>query len=32
MIDVFIYLYLDEDVDVIVANFLRSRGFQATTP
>jgi predicted nuclease of predicted toxin-antitoxin system len=27
----FIHLYLDEDVDVLVADLLRSRGFDATT-
>jgi predicted nuclease of predicted toxin-antitoxin system len=27
----FIELYLDEDVDVLVASLLRARGFQATT-
>jgi hypothetical protein len=27
----FIHLYLDEDVDVLVAHLLRGRGFDATT-
>lgn len=27
----FIHLYLDEDVDVLIADLLRSRGFAATT-
>ena len=27
----FIQLYLDEDVDVLVADLLRARGFEATT-
>ena len=27
----FIELYLDQDVDVLVANLVRARGFQATT-
>ena len=27
----FIELYLDEDVDVLVADLLRARGFVATT-
>ena len=27
----FIELYLDEDVDVLVADLVRARGFQATT-
>ena len=31
MNDLFIALYLDEDVDVLVADFIRSRGFTATT-
>jgi len=31
MTDIFIPVYLDEDVDVLVANLLESRGFQATT-
>ncbi|NJL21388.1 MAG: DUF5615 family PIN-like protein [Leptolyngbyaceae cyanobacterium SM1_3_5] len=31
MIDIFIHAYLDEDVDVLVASLLRSRGFEATT-
>lgn len=31
MIDIFIHVYLDEDVDVLVASLLRSRGFEATT-
>ena len=31
MTDIFIHVYLDEDVDVLVANLLQSRGFQATT-
>ncbi len=31
MSDIFIHVYLDEDVDVLVASLLRSRGFNATT-
>jgi hypothetical protein len=31
MTDIFIHVYLDEDVDVLVASLLQSRGFQATT-
>ena len=31
MSDIFIHVYLDEDVDVLIANLLRSRGFNATT-
>lgn len=31
MTDIFIHVYLDEDVDVLVAALLRSRGFEATT-
>jgi predicted nuclease of predicted toxin-antitoxin system len=31
MIDIFIHVYLDEDVDVLVASLLCSRGFEATT-
>lgn len=31
MNDIFIHVYLDEDVDVLVATLLRSRGFEATT-
>lgn len=31
MTDIFIHVYLDEDVDVLVATLLRSRGFKATT-
>lgn len=31
MTDIFIHVYLDEDVDVLVATLLRSRGFEATT-
>ncbi|MGF1520968.1 MAG: DUF5615 family PIN-like protein [Leptolyngbyaceae cyanobacterium] len=31
MSDIFIHIYLDEDVDVLVASLLRSRGFNATT-
>lgn len=31
MSDIFIHIYLDEDVDVLVASLLRSRGFEATT-
>lgn len=31
MTDVFIHVYLDEDVDVLIASLLRSRGFEATT-
>ncbi len=31
MIDIFIHVYLDEDVDVLVASLLRPRGFEATT-
>jgi hypothetical protein len=29
--ELFIALYLDEDVDVLIANLLRARGFMATT-
>jgi hypothetical protein len=29
--DLFISLYLDEDVDIIIADFVRSHGFNATT-
>ena len=29
--DIFIKLYLDEDVDVLIADLLRVRGFSATT-
>ena len=28
---IFIHVYLDEDVDVLVASLLHSRGFEATT-
>lgn len=28
---IFIRIYLDEDVDILVASLLRSRGFEATT-
>lgn len=31
MTDIFIHVYLDEDVDVLVATLLRSRGFEAIT-
>ncbi|HXO22791.1 MAG TPA: DUF5615 family PIN-like protein [Thermoanaerobaculia bacterium] len=31
MSGLFIELYLDEDVDVLVADLLRGRGFEATT-
>lgn len=31
MNDLFIKLYLDEDVDVLVAELVRARGFMATT-
>lgn len=31
MSDIFIHVYLDEDVDVLIANLLCSRGFNATT-
>ena len=31
MSDIFIHVYLDEDVDVLVASLLRYRGFKATT-
>lgn len=31
MTDIFIHVYLDEDVDVLVATLLRSRGFETTT-
>lgn len=31
MNDIFIKLYLDEDVDVLAAKLVRSQGFQATT-
>lgn len=31
MTDIFIHVYLDEDVDVLVASLLQSRGFQAIT-
>lgn len=31
MNELFIALYLDEDVDVLIADFLRARGFRATT-
>lgn len=31
MSDVFIELYLDEDVDVLVADLIRARGFNVTT-
>ncbi|NER52539.1 MAG: hypothetical protein F6J92_39060 [Symploca sp. SIO1A3] len=31
MSDIFIHVYLDEDVDVLVASLLTSRGFKATT-
>lgn len=31
MTDIFIHVYLDEDVDILVAALLRSRGFSATT-
>lgn len=28
---IFVYTYLDEDVDVLIAALLRSRGFESTT-
>ena len=31
MNDLFIFLYLDEDVDVLVAQLIRARGFEVTT-
>lgn len=31
MSDVFIELYLDEDMDVLIADMVRARGFAATT-
>ncbi len=31
MSEIFIHVYLDEDVDVLVASLLNSRGFEATT-
>ncbi|MGD1860222.1 MAG: DUF5615 family PIN-like protein [Leptolyngbyaceae cyanobacterium] len=31
MSDVFIHIYLDEDVDILVVSLLCSRGFNATT-
>ncbi|MEL7509947.1 MAG: DUF5615 family PIN-like protein [Cyanobacteria bacterium J06554_1] len=31
MSDIFIHVYLDEDVDVLIAKLLCSRGFNATT-
>lgn len=31
MTDIFIRVYLDEDVDVLVVSLLRSRSFEATT-
>lgn len=31
MVAIFIHVYLDEDVDVLVASLLHSRGFDATT-
>ena len=31
MSDIFIHVYLDEDVDVLITNLLRSRDFNATT-
>jgi predicted nuclease of predicted toxin-antitoxin system len=31
MSEIFIHVYLDEDVDVLVASLLRSRGFEVTT-
>lgn len=31
MNDLFIFLYLDEDVDVLVAQLIRARGFDVTT-
>jgi predicted nuclease of predicted toxin-antitoxin system len=31
MTDIFIQVYLDEDVDVLVATLLRSRSFESTT-
>ncbi|UBF29029.1 DUF5615 family PIN-like protein [Kovacikia minuta CCNUW1] len=31
MTGIFIHIYLDEDVDVLVASLLCSRGFEATT-
>jgi predicted nuclease of predicted toxin-antitoxin system len=32
MNDIFIRVYLDEDIDVLVASLLRSRSFEAITP
>ena len=31
MSNIFIHVYLDEDIDILVASLLRSRGFKATT-
>jgi predicted nuclease of predicted toxin-antitoxin system len=31
MTNIFIHVYLDEDVDVLIASLLRSRGFNAMT-
>ncbi|NEP55799.1 MAG: hypothetical protein F6K31_02055 [Symploca sp. SIO2G7] len=31
MSDIFIHVYLDEDVDVLIASLLQSRGFNAIT-
>ena len=31
MNDIFIKLYLDEDVDILIAELIRSQGFQAAT-
>ena len=31
MSNIFIHVYLDEDVDVLIAELLRARGFSATT-
>jgi hypothetical protein len=31
MSQIFVYTYLDEDVDVLIAELLRSRGFESTT-
>ncbi len=31
MNDIFIEFYLDEDVDILIAELIRSQGFQAVT-
>ncbi len=31
MNDIFIKLYLDEDIDILIAELIRSQGFQAAT-